>query len=677
MKPRLILLTATCLSVLCQSISATAADGTPVGSPPPDRPLIDFAAAGAETRIQPTSGQVSVARASDGSGVTVAIQPGNEGYPGIFLTPEEGKWDLSAFGHIEARIVNMGGKPLAISMGVDNKPDGGHRNTESINIEPGARGTIQVIFGYSYGRKLGYALKPDAVERVLLFTGQSKEPHSFRIESIAAGGPAGEKPPSDPNTVRIKLDDGMLFGEGFTVLTEMPPVIPQDAKQVREKFAKTVQVEGKEGAAAAGEGEGVKVTIPKGKGGSITLKPVHGRWDLREALEVRVKVKNTGVAPMTPSVLLSSNKGPGGKATAVAAIAPGQSGEVVVSFIPEVSWRGIKDSAKTSWEGEHGTGTKFGSEAVGGVTISCDPLAADRSFVVESVVAGVPPAAEMPDWLGKRPPVAGDWVQTFQEEFDGDKIDARKWNIYTENYWDKSTHFSKDNVIVADGMATLRYEKKRGFHNDDPKQTLALTNPRVSETDYASGFLDTYGKWVQRYGYFEARMKLPKAEGLWPAMWLMPDRGVAEGPQWKRSSTHNGGMEFDIMEFLSGWGPYRYNIAWHWDGYEKEHQQTGTEQIYFLPDKDGFITAGVLWLPGLSVYYANGREVARWESPRVSTVPCEMMFTHVSGGWANTPLEESALPDDFVIDYVRAWQHKNLASGVDGYQSPPSAAQTK
>lgn len=132
-------------------------------------------------------------------------------------------------------------------------------------------------------------------------------------------------------------------------------------------------------------------------------------------------------------------------------------------------------------------------------------------------------------------------------------------------------------------------------------------------------------------------------------------------------------MEFDIMEFLSGWGPYRYNIAWHWDGYGKEHQQTGTEQLYFLPDKDGFITAGLLWLPGFSAYYANGEEVARWETPRMSTVASEIMFTHVSGGWANTPLEEAALPDDFVIDYVRAWQRKDLASEVDGKQTQPAA----
>ena len=39
------------------------------------------------------------------------------------------------------------------------------------------------------------------------------------------------------------------------------------------------------------------------------------------------------------------------------------------------------------------------------------------------------------------------------------------------------------------------------------------------------------------------------------------------------------------------------------------------------PDKDGFITSGLLWTPGSAIYYCNGREVLRWENPRISSVP--------------------------------------------------------
>ena len=151
-------------------------------------------------------------------------------------------------------------------------------------------------------------------------------------------------------------------------------------------------------------------------------------------------------------------------------------------------------------------------------------------------------------------------------------------------------------------------------------------------------------------------MKLPSAPGLWPAFWMMPDRG-----QGDRQSTSNGGMEFDILEHLTGWGPNRYNIAMHWDGYGKEHKSTGSDRIYVQPDKDGFIVAGLLWEPGRLVYYGNGSEVLRFESPRVANVPAILMFTMPTGGWDNTPLDDQKLPADFVIDWVRAWQRKDLA----------------
>ena len=145
---------------------------------------------------------------------------------------------------------------------------------------------------------------------------------------------------------------------------------------------------------------------------------------------------------------------------------------------------------------------------------------------------------------------------------------------------------------------------------------------------------------------------------------MMPDRGPATGPQWKRQSTENGGMEFDIMEHLDRWGPHRYNIAMHWNGYGKNHKSTGSDRIYFQPDAQGFVTCGLLWTPGSAVFYCNGREVLRYDNPRVSDIPSDLMFTLPMGGWDNNPLDDKKLPDDFIIDYVRVWQRRDLDSAA-------------
>jgi beta-glucanase (GH16 family) len=151
---------------------------------------------------------------------------------------------------------------------------------------------------------------------------------------------------------------------------------------------------------------------------------------------------------------------------------------------------------------------------------------------------------------------------------------------------------------------------------------------------------------------------------------MMPDRGgdpdPKVNPQWKRASTSNGGMEFDIFEHLTGWGPYHFNMAFHWDGYGKEHKALGTSNAYVPADADGFVTIGMLWTPGVAVYYGNGKEIGRWESERICNVQSHPILYMVSGGWANTPLDQEQLPADFVIDYIRVWQRADLASPEDG-----------
>ena len=132
----------------------------------------------------------------------------------------------------------------------------------------------------------------------------------------------------------------------------------------------------------------------------------------------------------------------------------------------------------------------------------------------------------------------------------------------------------------------------------------------------------------------------------------------------------NGGMELDIMEHLTRWGPYRYNIALHLDGYGKDHKSVGTPFNYVQADKDGFITPGLLWTPGSIIFYCNGKELWRWEGPRVSNVPSHFIFEVTTGGWDNNAVDDKQLPADYLIDYVRVWQRKDLASDVDGYMSP-------
>jgi beta-glucanase (GH16 family) len=628
----------------------------------PSLPLIDFGAKDAESRLdakaQKSEGQIElqIVDGAKAKALAVTVKPGPADYPGVAVKPEGPAWDLSAFGHVEARIVNTGAKKLGLNLRVDNAGDwrANPWNTEQIYLEPGAAGTVSVIFGYAYGRKPSYALKPGAVTNILLFTTKTNEQLSFRVESLVAAGPAGEKPPVDPNTVRVKPKDGVILGAGVSV---------DAAKQIEAKGTQASLVK-------TDDRPVLRVVFPAAKGEQwAALKPEIGRWNLCDACEVRVKVKNDGQTPVTPSIQVLSNGGPTDAVAAAAPLAPGAEAEIVVPFAAAVPGQGVPVSKPGFYGLQKGTGTTFTSDATAAVRVSAKQEG-EAVLLVQAVLADAPPA-QLPEWLGKRPPVEGDWVKTFDEEFEGTEVDQTKWNIYGPNWWDKASHWSKDNLIVGGGVAKLHFEKKRGFHNDNPKPKEKLTLSGLNESDYACGYLDTFGKWVQRYGYFEARVKLPTAPGLWPTFWMVPDRGVAAGPTWKRSDTGNGGMELDIMEHLTRWGPYRYNIAMHWDGYGKEHTSVGSDRNYVQADKDGFITSGMLWTPGSLVYYCNGKELLRWESPRISVVPAYFIIEMTTGGWDNNSVDDAQLPVDYLIDYVRVWQRKDLASEADGLKSAP------
>jgi beta-glucanase (GH16 family) len=205
-----------------------------------------------------------------------------------------------------------------------------------------------------------------------------------------------------------------------------------------------------------------------------------------------------------------------------------------------------------------------------------------------------------------------------------------------------------ENVTVANGVAIFKAEKKFGHENNDPK---------LPTRNYASGLIQSYDKWSQLYGYYEARIKVPYVRGLWPAYWMMPDRGPASGLDiWARRDTGNGAMEIDIMEILSEWGPGRNSVAVHWDGYGSNHKQWGTSQIYYGPTPDGFHVFGLLWEPGKLTWYVDGKKTAELINDRVSNVPSYLKFNIQMGGWATKNVDDANLPAVMEVDYTRAWQ---------------------
>ena len=600
--------------------------------------LFDTAEAGLLERVKPVGQNSADIRLIDDGAAKAVEFTCTEGapWPGIALTPAAGVWDLSAAAGVEAVVANAGPAPLQVSVRVDEQGSSTAWNSETASIQPGAAGTIRVRFGFSWG-KPGPQVVASRIGRIQVFSGSPGADCRLRLRALTPFGKAGEKPASGPPPVIVvkrKPADPQVLAVGAAI--DRSRFTTEDAS-IEEPTA---------------ERRSLALVAAGAAPAAVSYRPKQA-LDLRDFDQAVFTVRNAGTAAVRVACRLDGTQA-GDRAVAEAELAPGERREITVSFAAVGVWQGrtapaVAEKGPFLGAAQESTSSGLLSDAVSGVVLALPAPAAGTRVEWEGVTASVAAPAQVPAWVGTRPPVAGDWVRTFDDDFDGTALDESKWVPRLPWVgpipWEFQC-YNQDNVRVSDGAMRIHCEKRH---------THLYNNPAWPERDYTTGAATTYGKFAQLYGYLEARMKPPKALGLWPAFWTMPDRGEAVDRKL-RGDTANGGMEFDIFEHPTRFGPFRYNIAAHWDGYGADHRSVGTSRIYAKPDADGYIVAGLLWEPGKLTWYCNGQAVGTWSDARVATVPARLKFTVQMGGWAGNEVDDSALPEDFVIDWARVWQ---------------------
>ena len=226
-------------------------------------------------------------------------------------------------------------------------------------------------------------------------------------------------------------------------------------------------------------------------------------------------------------------------------------------------------------------------------------------------------------------------------------LDPAKWKSHGEDvrrggYWDGSQ------AAVRDGKLIIQTE----YHDG-----------KYGPGWYHAG-LDTKGLFEQKYGYFEARCKLPRGQGLWSAFWMMCE-GVEQ-------ETGNGksGAEIDIFE-----SPYyarRQNglvtCNLHYDGYGRAHRTKNAGIIRVENPYETFHDYGVEWNEREYIFYIDGVESCRTSFGQPSQTPEFLILsTEVDGqngrpfrGWSGDIRKnpEEIWPSDFVVEYVRAYQYR-------------------
>jgi beta-glucanase (GH16 family) len=141
------------------------------------------------------------------------------------------------------------------------------------------------------------------------------------------------------------------------------------------------------------------------------------------------------------------------------------------------------------------------------------------------------------------------WQLAWSDEFDGPRIDPEKWTL-AQDCWgggNKERQCYTDsaaNARVEDGVLqiTARRERFTGPAITVDQGSAADRKEQVTRP-FTSARLSTRGKAAWRYGLIEVRARLPQGQGLWPAIWMLP--------QESRFGAWAASGEIDIMEAVN------------------------------------------------------------------------------------------------------------------------------
>jgi beta-glucanase (GH16 family) len=273
--------------------------------------------------------------------------------------------------------------------------------------------------------------------------------------------------------------------------------------------------------------------------------------------------------------------------------------------------------------------------------------------------------------------VGSEWKLAWSDEFDGKEIDRAKWDFdigngfydYDANQWisgwgnEELQYYTREpeNAFVKDGVLHIRAVKE-SLHG------CGYTSARLTTRKRSGGPL-----FNQRYGRFEFRAKLPTGQGLWPALWMLP-QGEKYGP-WPSSG------EIDVME-ARGQEPTKVLGTLHYGSRWPANAYSSKDCV--LPDQGtiaDFHVYALEWEPGEIRWFVDGEQYASqsfwWSSSKTKggkglnpkgeadlnpwPAPFDQPFylvmnVAVGGKFLGKPDKTTVFPAEMVVDYVRVYE---------------------
>lgn len=250
------------------------------------------------------------------------------------------------------------------------------------------------------------------------------------------------------------------------------------------------------------------------------------------------------------------------------------------------------------------------------------------------------------------------WNIVWSDEFNGTSIDTNKWTFdlgdncptncnWGNNEWEYYTRRT-NNAYVSNGYLHIvaRQESYAGYN-------------------YTSARMKTQFRYSWTYGRMEARIQIPRGQGIWPAFWMLGTNILTAG--WPTCG------EIDIMENIGNTsdqgtdhgtihGPQNNSCGGDYNCY------AGVGGTYTLPGgaalADAFHIYAVEWTTNQIKWFLDSHQFFTAtpaslppNSTWVFTQPqFFIMNVAVGGNWPGYPDATTVFPQQMVVDYVRVYR---------------------
>jgi beta-glucanase (GH16 family) len=178
---------------------------------------------------------------------------------------------------------------------------------------------------------------------------------------------------------------------------------------------------------------------------------------------------------------------------------------------------------------------------------------------------------------------------------------------------------------------------------------LSITASKDKEGHWISGLIaaaDATGNgFGTRYGYFEARMKMPAGPGTWPAFWLAA---------LKPAANSDGNVEIDVIEYYGKFTSSYQTAAAVW--YKDSKKNKGALDTIHVIDGSlvqDFHSYGVDISPKNIVFFFDNKQVWTQPTPPELDGPMYPLVNLALGsGW---PIDQTPNPSTLLVDYVHVY----------------------